>query len=290
MLTLKQIKAEIYNQLKVYHQQGLLDDISIENGIKENILEFGGNIMEDYQQSIKVVRGKAKLPLNFYAMRAAVKCTPSEYKETEIEKHAQRKISYLEYTDINDYFNWLEGKPCKENGDTSYITETLYFEVPKKAYKIHYNQPEQLRLIPHVNKMQCDSDCPNLTSNSHLEISIDDSGKYISANFNKGTIWLWYRGLPCDESGDLIIPSTSRDKLKNYIVYFAIVRALESLWLSEDDPNIQNKLQFFQARANEYYYLAKQESMSKGSVGWKSRLVNNNRRRMNKYEVLMPNI
>tara|TARA_R110002020_G_scaffold37283_1_gene112744 strand:- start:1313 stop:1453 length:141 start_codon:yes stop_codon:yes gene_type:complete len=38
----KQIIAEIKNKLKVYDQQGLLDDISINNWIKENIKEFGG--------------------------------------------------------------------------------------------------------------------------------------------------------------------------------------------------------------------------------------------------------
>lgn len=284
MPTRKQIVAEIKTKLKVYDQQGLLDDISINNWIKENIKEFGGNIMNEYQIALRVEKGRAKLPDNFWALKAAVKCEQEGYVEAKTEKHAQRRISYLEWTEIDDYYNWLEGKPCKEDEDTKYITETLFFQVPNKAYTFYYKQPQQLYLIPHVYTVRCDANCPNLTCESEYEISIDENHNYIHTNFNDGFIWLWYKGLPCDESGDLVIPSTDRDKLKNYIVYFAIVRTLQDLLLSEDDPNIFNKLQVFQPLMDEYYYAAKSESISKGLLGWSKKLINNNRRVTNSFE------
>ena len=87
-----------------------------------------------------------------------------------------------------------------------------------------------------------------------------------------------------------MIPSTSRDKLKNYIIYFAIVRTLQDLLLSEDDPQIFNKLQVFQSLKDEYYYAAKSESISKGISGWSTRLINNNRRNTLKYEGMYRNL
>jgi len=283
-MTHKQIIAEIKNKLKVYDQQGLLDDISLNNGIKENIKEFGGNIMNEYQVALVVEKGRAKLPDNFWALKAAVKCEQEGYVEEKTEKHIQRRVSYLEWTEIKDYYNYLDVKPCTEDEDTKYITETLFFETANKAYKFYYKQPKLLNLIPHVYKVRCDSDCPNLTSNSEYDISIDENHNYITTNFNEGFIWVWYKGLPCDEAGNLMIPDTSRDKLKNYIIYFAIVRTLQDLLLSEDDPNIFNKLQIFQPLMDQYYYEAKSESISKGLLGWSTRLINNNRRNTNKYE------
>lgn len=284
MITRKQIISEIKSKLKVYDQQGLLDEISINNWIKENIKEFGGNIMYEYQTSIRVEKGRAKLPDNFWALKAAVKCEQEGYVEEENEKHAQRRISYLEWTDIKDYYNYLDGKPCLEDDDSRYITETLYFETPGKSYSFYYKNPVVLNLVPHVHKVRCDADCPNITCDSEYTISIDEDHNYINTNFNDGFIWIWYKGLPCDERGDLVIPSTSRDKLKNYIVYFAIVRTLQDLLLSEDDVNIFNKLQVFQPLMDEYYYAAKSESVNKGMQGWSTKLINNNRRNTNKYE------
>lgn len=286
MPTRKQIVAEIKNKLKVYDQQGLLDEISINNWIKENMKEFGGNIMNEYQMILKVENGKAKLPDNFWSLKAAVKCEQEGYVEAEEEKqkHVQRRISYLEWTEINDYYNWLEGKPCKEDEDTKYITETLFFETPNKAYTFYYKLPTLLNLVPHVYEVRCDANCPNIRCESEYDISIDEQHNYVSTNFNEGFIWLWYKGLPCDETGDLVIPNTDRDKLKNYIVYFSIVRTLQDLLLSEDDPNVYNKLQIFQPLMEDYYYDAKAESISKGLLGWSKKLINNNRRNTNKYE------
>lgn len=285
-MTQKQIIAEIKNKLRVYDQQGLLDERSIKGWIKENIKEFGGNIMNEYQQAIRVEQGRAKLPDNFWALKAAVKCESMGYVEADVDKHAQSRISYLEWTDIRDYYNWIQGKPCLEDGDSSYITETLYFETAKKPYTFYYNQPQALVLKPHVYKVRCDANCPNLQADSPYEISIDEQHNYITTNFNDGFIWIWYKGLPCDDSGDLMIPDTSRDKLKNYIIYFAIVRTLQDLLLWEDDVNIFNKLQVFQPLMDEYYYEAKSESINKGMQGWSTKLINNNRRNTNKHEFM----
>lgn len=284
MLTTNQMLSEIKNKLKVYDQQGLLDELTIRNGIKENIKEFGGNIMNEFQTSLVVKKGRAKLPDNFWALKAAVKCEQAGALEVEAKKHIQKQHSYFEWTEIGDYYNFLQGKPCLEDGDSKFVTETVYFETPNKAYEFYYNQPTLLNLVPHVYKVRCDSDCPNLTADSEYDISIDENHNYITTNFNEGFIWVWYKGLPCDEKGDLVIPDTSRDKLKNYIIYFAIVRTLQDLLLSEDDPNIFNKLQIFESLKNEYFYAAKSESISKGSVGWSTRLKNNNRRNTLKYE------
>ena len=284
-MTRKQIIAEIKNKLKVYDQQGLLDDISLNNWMKENIKEFGGNIMNEYQTVLLVEKGKAKLPDNFWALKAAVKCEQEGYVEEPAQKHIQNRISYLEWTEIKDYYNYLDGRPCLEDEDSKYITETLYFETPNKSYKFYYKQPALLNLIPHTYAVRCDSNCPNLIAKSEYDISIDENHNYLTTNFNDGFVWLWYKGLPCDDSGDLMIPETSKDKLKNYIIYFAIVRTLQDLLLSEDDTTgVMQKLSIFQPLMDEYFYAAKAESVNKGLQGWSTKLINNNRRNTNKFE------
>jgi len=290
MMTSKQILSECRNMLKVYDQQGLLDEISMNNWLRECLKEFGGNLMQEQQTTLVVNKGRAKLPDNFWALKAAVKCEQQGYAEAKTEKHIQNRTSYLEWTEISDYYNYLDGKPCLEDGDSKYITETLYFDVPKKAYTFYYNQPKLLNLKNHIYKTRCTSDCLNLQANSEYDISIDENQNYATTNFNNGFIWLWYRGLPSDENGDLIVPTTSKDKLKNYIVYFIIVKTLESLFLSEDDPNIAQKLQLFERRMNEYYYDAKSESISQGLSGWRTRIVNSNRTVTNKYESMFRNL
>ena len=168
-MTYKQIISEIKSALKTYDQQGLLDEISIRNWIKENIKEFGGNIMNEYQTVLIVEKGKVKLPDNFWALKAAIKCEQEGYTEEKVEKHIQKRISYLEWTDIEDYYNYIEGRPCLEDGDSKYVTETLYFEVPKKAYKFYYKQPKILNLKNHVYQVRCEDNCPNLNNNSEFE-------------------------------------------------------------------------------------------------------------------------
>jgi hypothetical protein len=290
MLTRKQLIAEIENKLKNYAQQGLLDEISINNWIKETLKQFGGNLMYEYQTAIIVEKGRAKLPDNFWALKGAVKCEQEGYVEEKVEKHIQQRISYLEWTEINDYYNYIEGRPYLENEDSKYITETLYFEIPKKSYKFYYKQPKLLNLKPHVYKVRCTEDVCNLTNDSEFNISIDENHNYISTNFNDGFIWLWYKGMPIDEKGDLIIPNTSRDTLQNYIIYFVVCKVLEDLWLSEDDVNIQSKLQYFSQIRDGYFADCKSDTISKGITGWSTRLLNNNRRNTNKFENMYRNL
>lgn len=285
-MNLQELIAEVENYLPTYAQAGLVDHLSIKNWMKETVKEFGGNLTEEYQQSIRVEKGRVKLPENYYALKAAVKCEQEGYHKAESKKHAQRSISYLEWTNIHDYYNYLEGKPCLEDGDSSYITETLYFKTPDESYTFYYKQPQILNLVGHVNKKNCDANCPNLTTEGKYDISIDKKGNYMTTTFNDGFIWLWYKGLPCDEYGDLEIPETTNDKLKNYVVYFCIVKTLEMIWLSEDDPNVINKIQYFSKIRDEYFYDSKSESISQGARGWANRLINNNRRETWKFETM----
>jgi len=290
MTTRKQMIAEVKNYLKVYDNQGLLDILSISNWMKTAIKEFGGNIMENHQTTLIVENGRAKLPDNFWALKAAVKCEQEGCFEEEqkTEKHAQSVVSYLEYTDIADYYNFLAGRPCKADGDSRYITETLVFETKagNTPFTFYYKNPKVLALKQHTYTTRCATDCINIGATSEFEISIDEKHNYLHTNFNSGFVTLLYRGLPSDERGDLVVPETDRDSLKEYIIYNSVVKTLEMLWLAEDDQNIINKLQYFKSQEKEYFYKAKSDTVSKGAVGWKTRLVNNNRRNTNKHEAM----
>lgn len=288
-MNVPQIKAEVHNMLKSYSQQGLIDDITLENGITDCLKEFGGNVMQEHAVSLMVKNGRAKLPQNFWALKCAVKCEQEGYHEAKTEKHAQKSISYLEWTEISDYYNYLEGKPCEADCDAKYITETLYFEVPDKSYTFYYNQPTILNLVPHVYEVRCDKDCPNIRAKGEYDVSIDENHKNLTVNFNDGFIWLWYKGLPTDGEGNMIIPMTSRNKVKEYIIYFSVVRVLEQMWLDEGEE-LQNKIAYFSQQRDMRFYEAKSDTISEGAVGFNTRIVNRNRMFMRKFENMYRNL
>lgn len=284
-MTLKQMMAEVANALKSYDESGLLDEIAIKNWIIECVKEFGGNIMVDSERVLEVKNSRAELPDNYWSMQLALKCEPYGYIENKKkEPSPQSFVTYVERTEIGDYYNHLSNQPCEEDGDCKYITETLFFAPTNKWYTTYYSSPQLLELERHSYRIKCDKSCPNVGYRAKYKISVDPSEKYIQTNFSKGNIFLHYRGLPTDEYGELFIPVTSRDKLKNYILYNVIRRTLEMLWLSEDDKNVWNKIQYFKQLEDQHYLDAKIESISKGMLGWKKKYIQKKRLQNLKYE------
>lgn len=294
-MTRKNIVAEIGNSLKQYDEAGLLDYFSINSWIRNALLEFGGNIMEATEKTLKVENGKAKLPENYYSLALALKCDlhgyhPSTKKKT---KHLQSTNFYVERLNTPLYWdNHLGNVPCLEGDECNMVVEEVYFldRTGNKNYaEAYYDNLIPLRLKSGYKKVKCEPGCPNLNFyESPYEISIH--GTEIHTNFEEGNIYIRYRGLPIDDQGDLLIPETQRNKLQEYIKYTCIRRTLENLLLNSDDPNIGQKYQLFKQLENDSYAAAKNDSINEGMRGWKNAIRNKNRRENLKIERLYSNL
>lgn len=283
MHTLDQIVAEVQSKLKVYDQANLLDFINIKNWIKKGIKEFGGDIMEQHETFLTVVNGKVKLPDNFWSLKAAVKCNPHGYsKSTEDKISIQKVISRTtreEFSYLNNFTHELNYCP-----EDRYIVETVEFIGKEDPVDLIY-EPEHLKLIPTVHRVRCEEGCPNLMQRQQkYHISIDRNHNILTTNFNEGKIFLWYRGLPSDEEGNLIVPSTKRDELKDYLIYMCIRRTLEDIYLADDDPNVANKIKYFMQMENDAFIRAQNEAAAQAMKGFKTKMVNSNRRAWMKIE------
>lgn len=282
--------AEILTALKQYEESGLVDHISIDQWIRNAMREFGGNFMAGSDYFVKIENSKGDLPNNFYSLVNAIKCDERAYKTTkEGKKHLQSSIFYKERLEKIQYFTNDLDPPILEGEDCKFIREEIYFEDKSPKATIWYGNYQPLKLIKHYAKAPCDSNCPNLRQNCKYEFSLN--GTKIHSNFKTGTIYINYKGFPEDEEGNLIIPETQRNKLIDYIKYTCIRRTLEAIFLSGDDGNVQQKLQYFRQLENENYLLAKNDSFAEGSRGWQDLIKSYNRYHNSlKYEAMIPHL
>ena len=289
-MTQEEITAEITTALKQYEESGLVDPISIDQWIRNAMREFGGNFMIGSDYYIKIENSKGDLPLNFYSLVNAIKCDEKAYSATqEGKKHLQSSLFYKERLEQITYFTNDTNTPIIEGEDCKLIKEDIYFEDKSPKATIWYGNFQPLKLIKHYKKVPCETGCPNLRLACTNEFSIN--GTKVHTNFEKGTIYINYKGFPEDETGGLIIPEIQRNKLIDYIKYTCIRRTLEAIFLSGDDGNVQQKLQYFRQLENENYLLAKNDSFAEGSKGWEKLIKSQNRYHNNlKYESMIPKI
>lgn len=289
-MTQEEITAEILTALKQYEESGLVDLISIDQWIRNAMREFGGNFMLGSDFFIKIENSKGDLPINFYSLVNAIKCDEEAYSMTKKgKKHLQSSLFYKERLEHIKYFKNDSDSPILEGEDCRVIKEDIYFEDKSPKATIWYSNFQPLKLIKHYTKAPCDINCPNLREDSINEFSIN--GTKVHTNFKKGTIYINYKGFPEDEHGGLIIPETQRNKLIDYIKYTCIRRTLEAIFLSGDDGNVQQKLQYFRQLENENYLLAKNDAFAEGSKGWEKLIKSSNRYHNSlKYESMIPRL
>ena len=292
-MTRKNLVAEIATKLKKYDDAGLVDYISINEWIRNGLKEFGGNIMDASEFVVNIKNGKGDLPDNFYSLVLALKCDlEGYYTPKEPKKLLQSSNYYVERIDTPLYWdNQLSTVPCPEEADCHLVKQDVYFldRTGTKTYgQAYYGNVQKLKLKKGYNKTKCDKGCPNLFYESPYEVSINNT--QLQPNFEEGNIYIRYRGLPVDETGDLIIPEIQRNKLQEYLQYTCIRRTLEDLLLSSDDPNVANKYQLYKQLESEAYEQARKDAFNEGLLNWKDAIKKANKRDRFKYEMMYSSI
>lgn len=287
-----QLIAEIESLMPQYAAAGAIDRVALDRYIVNCLKDFGASVMDSCEDILTVRNYKVDLPENFYSWVVGYKCDIKGIVGTEEDKkYLQSSFLVKERTEqeIDYTFNARYNFPLVEGDSCKLIREEVYFwDQTKKTVKFGYDNFEKLRLIPGRKKANIEKDCENLLCESKHQVTIQ--GGYLQTNFEEGEIYLRYRGLPVDEDGEYTIPEIQRGKFKEYVIYYCIVRILEALTLSGDDPNVVNKLSYFDSKKREYYEQAKKDAIAEGLTGWASRIKKANRRRKLKYEFMYDNI
>jgi hypothetical protein len=258
MTTQQQIFAEVKNTFKAYDSESLLDEISMERWMKSELKRFGNNIMVYTDDVVHVRNGKGKLPDDFWKLKAAVKYSPSHYECDEKDKEFIKKTAFwINTTDKTQTFV-----------DGNLVTTTVKNTVKEDYYindirvTLHYSNPQILKLTKGFNRKAVETDCANLphklTEKRYNEINI--LGDYIQCDFREGYIYVIYKALPMDENGEMYVPTTQHDRLKEYIIAYLEYRVARDIWLNNDDPNITNKIQYLDQKQQELFSLAMTET------------------------------
>lgn len=285
MITLKNIIAEVRTDLAQYEASGMLDEISMRNWAKRALKTFGNLVTTLNEKTVEVKNGRAKLPEDFYSLYAAAKCEP---KRCEIIKGQESDL-------LDTFFYRIRTESLKTfDNQSNVIQEGEYKEVVEKIFlrggsveaDLFFHKPRLLKLTRGIKKEQCHPACKNLskelTYSSPWEINI--LGDYIQTNFKEGFIYLQFFGLEKDEEGEIIIPELSNDQLVEYLTYHLKRKALESVWISDDD-SVQNKIQMMLQMEND----AKLKAMSAAKIdsvsgyGWWDTIQKRNRLRNSIY-------
>lgn len=284
----KELIAEIVSDLKQYEESNLIDYRSLNLNIKSSIKRFGNNIMIPSEKFIRISGGQADLPLNFWKLDLAVKCSPLGYSVEEGDPtNLITSTTYRQRTEQS--VEWNNQIETYVNKDFKQITEKIYTD--KNVLNYHYSNPIVLKLTRGMKKESCLAGCKNLqnifTHNSPWEINI--LNEKIQTNFEEGYIYIQYAGIPVDEDGDLLIPDTQHDHLQNYIIYHCKARVIERLMGNGDDTDLINMYKIYSGKESEYFSLAMTETKMEGlGHDWDKKMKNKMRRTTMMYENLFP--
>jgi hypothetical protein len=282
----KELIAQILTEIKKYDESGLVDYISLNRWIKNELKRFGENLMEMTGKVIRVENGQATLPDNFYSLHFAVHCTPECYKIEGDKEIVQSSHFYRERLEtLNEWDN--QSNSYNQISFTT-IEDKFMFQDNSTSVRVRYKDPILMKPVKGIKRDLLFKGCKNMkVIKSPYEFNI--VGEKVHVNFKEGDIFIHYYSYPSDENGDLIIPENRN--LEEYLIAFCKWRILEGMWLNDDDTNIITKLQYFQQQAQNLYGLAQTQVKfeSLNSSNWAQRIRNNNAKESMKYERMFPN-
>ena len=236
------IISKVLRDLNKYADAGLINEEELYSDAISELKRFGNDICVLQEAFVEVKNGYGQLPEQFFSLALAVECEPSHYEAHHIEWHdLQNSVFYKERVEVGNV--WNECESCCQTKTENVIRENVYFD--KGALEFYYKNPRRLRLAKTMQKSVCHSKCKNsYTENNPHEINILNR-KTIQANFNSGTIYIKYYGLPVAEDGTMDIPETGNGHLNKYIEYYLKRRTAEQLIGNSDAQGIQTLYPIF---------------------------------------------
>lgn len=288
-MTRSQLIAEITSDMSQYEELGLIDEISMKRWIRNELLRFGGNLMDLCETTLRVKNNQVQLSDDFWSLYLAVRCEPAGYEITDGSKDILQNSSFYrerierdaEWDNQSESFKYRNHKQVIEN-----------FVFRDASVNFYYNNAQFLRLSKGMKRDVCHPQSKHLnreiTRNLPYEINIRQQTLY--TNFKEGYIYMQYYGLPTDEDGELMIPVTQHRSIEKYLEYYCKKKIMEKVVGNGDSSgNDVTMLGYYAAEAEKAFTLAMTEAKFEGlGKDWASRVRNATRRETRKYESMLP--
>lgn len=224
------IVANIQTDFEKYDAAGQINKQRMYQDAVRALKRFGNDMAIIDHAFIDIVGGVADLPNNFYNLMLAYKCEPYGYK-TNIEHH--ELVSSIFYRErVSNNASWSECDSCCEEVDENIIQEKIMLKTGEATF--YYKEPQLLRLTKDIsNRNFCAKTCSNLfEKNNTNEIKFQNESVY--ANFETGSIYMKYYGLPTDEEGNIDIPDSKNGHLLEYVELNLKRKLIERLIANND--------------------------------------------------------
>lgn len=287
-MQLSEFIAEIKTSMKSYDSANLIDDISIQNWVIDELRRFGANIMELQDTIVSIKNSQGRLPNNYWHPRVIAKVEPyyCENLDGDIE---DVRYSRALYDKIERSATWNTAGECESITEKK-VTERIYID--RERVDLHYSSPMMLNVIKGVIQKKGEMACLNLknTVKANCPYNVVVNNRTIQTNFKEGNVYVQYYGLLADEDGEIIIPETQHNRVKTYLEYYVKKRIIEDLIINNDDPNVARMLQYYSQESQNQFSLALTETKFE-SLNWqetKKKLRDQSKRKMLKFEQLFP--
>lgn len=243
------IYGNVKRDLNSFDAAGLIDEGEFPRYIHDVLQRLGIGVLKEEDAVVRVKDFKACLPKDFKQLYAAYRCTPY----VEGKDLAPIETGIRVYNDVT--WELLDRSSCSEISVYSAADQQVVDRVTVRQYVdtrdvvVNFKDFVLLRLSPNVNKAKCAENCANLFSDNPQEISIERGQLF--TNFSSACVYLKYYACAVDRYGVPLIPDIpSLDKAIEFEIKYQL---LFNLWTNNSVPDLQNRWQVFQERAEFFF-------------------------------------
>ena len=201
----------------------------------------------------------------------------SKNKKLIVEK--QKIENPAQWSDITrDYFvNYCESKVT---------TEKIYiYDEPEDTYHNY----QWLSLIKGMQKDTIAVDCLNMhPSIRHtFQDKISITNRTLNANFKQGEIYMQYNSLPCDENGEIAIPTITTGDIKRFVENMVSIELIKNLMINQkNSQGLAQILPIYMQESRLLEIKARSEANWTGlSPDWYKKMYNTNRKNQDLYNL-----
>jgi hypothetical protein len=280
------IYSVVKEELKSYFDSGAVDDLMFPTWLNKCLEHMGKGSYTIAEELFYIENYEMRLPDNFYAVREAWLCTDIEGFPYRSANSFYSQAASTDTIQISPVIS--NGVPCTNSECTTGCPECMP-ELIQAVYKtnnefsVSYKRKYLLKPGNISVKAHCTLDCANFGSSAADSFDIRDN-KFV-VNFRCGTVYLVFYATDYDSIGNQLIPDNFH--IKEYIESYLKYKVFETLTnqiVDETFNQIQQKMQYYKAEADEAYIMADSE-IKKQTAYQKLSRIKENKNRLNMYEL-----